>query len=559
MCREQCHPKEGQENNLSAVPAIPNEKEEPIKAVRKRRSKRCKHGIERPPPTTLKNPTNKKKRKKIRHASCEEEPSHGGMEAILPSLAVLSILAFALLAKLGFRGRIEIAGIDLGTTNSVICIQALSSTVGEIDCLPDPVGGSNLIPSVVSLDPQLSGISGKKQQVWVGEAAKRRIDSHPHSTIYHAKRFLGRRYDDVRHLESEYEFNVVPASPAAIAANIHDAKFVAPLVEAGDGILFDTNTRHSYTPERIGTYVVSHLLNLASLHLGYTNIHSAVIAVPAKFTPIQRRATAAAFTRAGIKVARILEEPTAAALAYGLHRKPNVNHILVYDFGGGTLDVCVLHVSEGYVEVLASAGDDLLGGADFDDGIVKFLLEKKVYKRAWEVLQDAVGRLEEMVEGVSLEERLADECDKLEEMPLCHISTFHSMAERMKITLSSSAATTATQSCLSLPNSYKSDDATTSIADFCQSLQPMEFTLTQTEFHTAASSLFERSIQPIRTLLHDLDLTATDIDEVVMVGGTTRMTKIRDLVHAEFPNIETLNTHIDPDITVAYGAASVID
>jgi len=138
------------------------------------------------------------------------------------------------------------------------------------------------------------------------------------------------------------------------------------------------NSEEVISPEFVGSKVLEHLLDMAKKHLGHSQVKTAVIAVPAKFNSQQRAATADAFKMAGLKVGRVLEEPTAAALAYGLHRKPGVDHILVYDFGGGTLDVSILHVSKGYVGVMGSAGDDRLGGADFDELIAKYLMG--VYK-----------------------------------------------------------------------------------------------------------------------------------------------------------------------------------
>jgi molecular chaperone DnaK (HSP70) len=484
--------------------------------------------------------------------------------------------------------------------------------------------------------------------VKVGHAAKQRMDMHPHSTFYHAKRFLGRRHDSdaVTRLTSEVEFEMVEynhngqyddddddddsTTSAATAAS------GAPLVDGDgtrEGVVFHVPTgyfplndpqskekkqgkvspfrlrdasatagslQYYLSPEHVGSYVVSYLLHLTCGFLGYDHITSVVIAVPAKFTATQRAATAKAFQMAGLKVTRILEEPTAAALAYGLQHKSNVEHILVYDFGGGTLDVSVLRVSaDSYVEVMASEGDDTLGGADFDSAIAHYLLQPQTQTtRAQHANIDIAARiarvnqaLEHLVilarrsrrsdnnndkatdvtwqEIVTEEEKFADICPKTESLPLCQAASFHSIGETLKIALSSSDDHVAHAQCLSISaedlaslveDSAASNDNTHEAAStrICAALSPVTISLTQTEFDEAVQSLYNKSLDPIRNVLKELDLTHADIDEVVMVGGTTRMPKIRALVQQEL-HMDSLNIDIDPDITVAYGAASVID
>jgi molecular chaperone DnaK (HSP70) len=501
--------------------------------------------------------------------------SGSGLEALLPSFVGVAVLVFAVLAQRGFRGRASVAGIDLGTTNSVICIQALTKGegVGNIDCIPDS-NGSPIIPSVVSFLPPKDrpiGPSTKTptklyphpSQVLVGYQAKPRIDSHPHSTLYHAKRVLGWKYHEpaVQELQHEVEF--------VISLNKTDHH---------DQVLFQVPYQHQHhlphsyldiLPYHVGGYVVNHLVQLAKQYLHHGNIHAAVIAVPAKFNEQQIRETVHAFHLAGLQIQRILQEPTAAALAYGLHLKPNVEKILVYDFGGGTLDVSILHVSEGFVEVMGSDGDDRLGGADFDTAIARHFL--------FPHHQHGVLQLESYLITNTSTEALISQCqEKLitnnattNYVTLCSRSSIHTLAEAMKLQLSTGNAV-ATAQCWALTPKHHhqqlpTEEQTNPVASYettstlCDSLYLHTMTLRLEDYNTLCQSLFDRSIRPIHRLLMDLSLSAQDIDEVVMVGGTTRMPQIRALVHQQFPHISALNTHIDPDLTVAYGAASVID
>ena len=258
----------------------------------------------------------------------------------------------------GFRGRTSVVGIDLGTTYSVLAVRATGGGIGKVEVVPDYSNAistsSPIVPSVVYYPDgrnQNSKIVGRKAKVMIG--------SDPRNVIYNAKRFIGRDYNDpaVSPHAKFHAFGVVPPPPS---------NATTPSLS---GVAFQLSSSQILSPEEVGSHVVSHLLDNAKKYLGHAQITTAVVAVPAKFNAKQRRATALAFNLAGLKVARMLEEPTAAAIAYGLHRKDNVHHILVYDFGGGTLDVSVLHVSDGYVDVIGSEGDDLLGGADFDRAV----------------------------------------------------------------------------------------------------------------------------------------------------------------------------------------------
>lgn len=541
-----------------------------------------------------------KKQSKAKQKHGADNPS-GGIEALLPSLIGLAILGCGLLAKLGFRGRAEVAGIDLGTTNSVICVQAPSKGVGVIDCMVDPTTNSSIIPSVVSfLEPSERPVGAKSKTpskliphpsgVVVGQAAKKRIDSHPHHTLYNAKRVLGRPPTDraIQQLQDEVEFQVHVQPARTTDENNNDNDDHESQLMEDQRVVFQvphhTHANQpsewmSIAPQQVGSYVVSALLQFTHQQLGHENVKAAVICVPAKFDTIQRQRTVAAFQEAGVKVTRILEEPTAAALAYGLHLKDGVDYIIVYDFGGGTLDISLLHVSNGFVDVMGSDGDDRLGGADFDAVIAHYWLEEQHKeaegdRTANQVLVDDVSAvlhqlealLEDTPQHLDFEQELSSHCPAILEHPLCTVSSFHTLGEQIKIRLSDTYddedATVLETHCWRLPEGTKSiptqDDPLAMVDSFCASLTKATLTLSRDEFQQAAQPLLERSILPVQRLLNDLSLTTNDIDEVVMVGGTTRMPQIRALVREEL-SASTLNTHIDPDITVAYGAASVID
>ena len=515
-------------------------------AKNSRRGKRDKEGeyvlIEKPPTATTVSPPKTKKTKKSkalqRHGN--DNPS-GGIEALVPSLIGLGILVFSVMAQRGFRGRASVAGIDLGTTNSVICVQAPSKSVGEIDCIPDPDSGSNIIPSVVTfLEPRErkvgpsskinSNLTPHPSHVEVGQRAKQRIDSHPHHTLYNAKRVLGRN----------------PSDPA-VAIMRHEVEFNIQHSPNDDEVVFQVDDM-MISPQQVGSYIVHHLIQITKAFMGHDNVKSAVLAVPAKFNTLQRQRTMEAFKNAGVTIARVLEEPTAAALAYGLHKKEGVEKILVYDFGGGTLDISILHVSEGYCEVMGSDGDENLGGADFDAAVANVLSERH---------QQLLNNLQShQIDAEHLSLSCSNVTDKV---PLCSISSFHTLGEQLKISLSQKSTEIAHSECFGLPGGYgNTGGKSTSLESICDQLVLQPLTLSLEDYNQAVQPLFDRSILPVTRLLDDLTLRPAEIDEIVMVGGTTRMPQIRALVSQAFSKSQ-LNTHIDPDITVAYGAASVID
>jgi len=595
-------------NGVKEQPPLTQEEEEQkstettslaTRSIRKkrRRGKYDKEGAYEKSSRKTKGKSNKSNLRK-KH---EKDARSGGMEALVPSIIGIIALGVIVMGRMGFRGRASVAGIDLGTTNSVICVQEQSKGVGKIECIPDPFNNSPIVPSVVSFmdGPIISKSSsssnsrnrkntssGKRNadgmlydssHVVVGSQAKTRIDSHPHHTLYHAKRVLAKSFqsDAVKEMMNEVEFDIIPAE---IKIDIDDdddnsVMFRVPYHKDHDD---SEDYGISLLPQQVGSYIVNHLMKLTQNYLGHDNVKSAVIAVPAKFDGAQRRATVDAFRNAGVTVTRILEEPVAAALAYGLEKKEEVDYIMVYDFGGGTLDVSILHVADGgYVEVMGSDGDDHLGGADFDAAVAHLLLEKKHLTQIVQTVTDAMTNIinqqnqqvgstaTNTMDGYDLEEMLSSSCEKLKDVPLCTISSFHTVGEKMKIQLSDfpSGGAVVEENCFGLPItsvSSQQHQIPSSISDLCSKLELIPMKMTSSEFDSACETLYNRSMLPIKSLLDDLGLEKDEIDEVVMVGGTTRMPKIRQMVKEQL-GILTLNTQIDPDLTVAYGAASVID
>jgi molecular chaperone DnaK len=365
-------------------------------------------------------------------------------------------------------------GIDLGTTNSVIA----TTEAGRPTVIPS-AEGSRTTPSVVAFTPQ-----GERL---VGQLARRQAILNPKGTIYSAKRFIGRRFDEVKTEINAVSFDVV-AGPDG------EARF-----EIGG---------KQYAPEEISALVLRKLVEDASKFLG-ERVTEAVITVPAYFNDAQRQATKDAGRIAGINVLRIINEPTAAALAYGLDKKQSET-VLVFDLGGGTFDVSVLDIGEGVVEVRATAGDTHLGGDDFDRRIVDHLADDFQRDNGIDLRADPQA-LQRLFEA----------------------------AEKAKVELSS-----VTQTTISLP--FITADAS--------GPRHLNTTLMRSTFEQITADLLERTEGPVRQALADAKKTASDLDEVILVGGATRMpavqNRVRRLTGGKDPNMT-----VNPDEVVALGAA----
>jgi molecular chaperone DnaK len=368
----------------------------------------------------------------------------------------------------------KVVGIDLGTTNS--CVSVMEGGKPTVIANAE---GFRTTPSVVAYT--------KNQDKLVGQIAKRQAVMNPENTFYSVKRFIGRRVDEVNEESKEVSYSVEKAGS--------NVKVKCPVLNK------------QFAPEEVSAEVLRKLAEDAGKYLGET-VTQAVITVPAYFNDSQRQATKDAGKIAGLEVLRIINEPTAAALAYGLDKKSN-ERILVFDLGGGTFDVSVLEVGDGVFEVLSTSGDTHLGGDDFDKVIVDYLADTFKSNEGIDLRQDkqALQRLTEA-------------------------------AEKAKIELSS-----ATQSEINLPF----------ITATPEGPKHLDLTLTRAKFEELANKLIDRCRVPVEQALKDAKLASAELDEVVMVGGSTRIPAVLELVKritGKDPN-QTVN----PDEVVAVGAA----
>ncbi|HOD34015.1 MAG TPA: molecular chaperone DnaK, partial [Holophaga sp.] len=365
-------------------------------------------------------------------------------------------------------------GIDLGTTNS--CVAVMEG--GQPKVIPNAEGGATT-PSVLGFNP-------KTGERLVGATAKRQAVAQPKSTVYSIKRFMGLPYAD-----SEKEQKLVPYK-----------------VERSDkgGCQVEINGK-IYSPEELSAMVLTKMKESAEAYLG-EKVTKAVITVPAYFNDAQRQATKDAGAIAGLEVMRIINEPTAAALAYGLDKKKD-GTIAVFDFGGGTFDISILEVSEGVVEVKSTNGDTHLGGDNVDQVIIDWLVEE--FQKA---------------EGIDLRKQ-ADALQRLKEA-----------AEKAKCELSST-----TQTDISLP--YITADAS--------GPKHITQTLTRARFEAMIEPILAKLRVPCENAVKDAKLSHHEIQEVVLVGGSTRIPKVQELVKQIFG--KEPHKGVNPDEVVAVGAA----
>ena len=368
----------------------------------------------------------------------------------------------------------KVVGIDLGTTNSCVAVME-----GGKPTVIANAEGFRTTPSVVAYT--------KNQDQLVGQIAKRQAVMNPENTFYSSKRFVGRRVDEVNEESKEVSYGVEKAGS--------NVKLKCPILDK------------QFSPEEVSAQVLRKLSDDAGKYLGET-VTQAVITVPAYFNDSQRQATKDAGKIAGLEVLRIINEPTAAALAYGLDKKSN-ERILVFDLGGGTFDVSVLEVGDGVFEVLSTSGDTHLGGDDFDRVIVDHLAATFKGNEGIDLRQDkqALQRLTEA-------------------------------AEKAKIELSN-----ATQSEINLPF----------ITATPEGPKHLDLTLTRGKFEELASTLIDRCRVPVEQALKDAKLSTGEIDEIVMVGGSTRMPAVKELVKRV--TTKDPNQTVNPDEVVAVGAA----
>ena len=368
----------------------------------------------------------------------------------------------------------KIIGIDLGTTNS--CVAVLEGN--------DPVvipnsEGRNTTPSIVAF------IAGGERKV--GDPAKRQAITNPEGTVYSIKRFMGERYDEVAEEVKRVPYEVAKADNGTVRVLV-------------DG--------REYTPQEISAMILQKMKKTAEDYLGQT-VDEAVITVPAYFNDSQRQATKEAGEIAGLKVRRIVNEPTAAALAYGLDKSDKDQKIAVFDLGGGTFDISILELGDGVFEVKSTNGDTHLGGDDFDHVIIDWLADGFQQEYGVDLRKDSMA-LQRLKEA----------------------------AEKAKIELSSSTTTE-----INLPYIMPVDGVPRHLVK----------TLTRAEFERLADRLIQATIKPCEQALNDAGLKASDIDEVILVGGSTRIPAIQEIVKKFFGKAPSKG--VNPDEVVAVGAA----
>ncbi|MBR0560253.1 MULTISPECIES: molecular chaperone DnaK [Neokomagataea] len=369
----------------------------------------------------------------------------------------------------------KVIGIDLGTTNSCVSVRE-----GEENRVIENSEGARTTPSMVAFTE-----SGERL---VGQSAKRQAVTNPTNTLYAVKRLIGRRYDDPTVAKDK---DMVPYG----------------IVKGDNGDAWVEARGEKYAPSQISAFVLGKMKETAEAHLGET-VTQAVITVPAYFNDAQRQATRDAGKIAGLEVLRIINEPTAAALAYG-HGKRDSGTVAVYDLGGGTFDVSILEISDGVIEVKSTNGDTFLGGEDFDNRIIDFLADE--FKKE---------------QGIDLRG------DKLA------LQRLKEAAEKAKIELSSSKATE-----INLP--FITADAT--------GPKHLVVGLSRAKLESLVDDLVQRTLTPCRAALKDAGVSPSEIDEVILVGGMTRMPKVIESVKEFFGKEPARN--VNPDEVVAIGAA----
>ena len=369
----------------------------------------------------------------------------------------------------------KVIGIDLGTTNS--CVAVLEG--GQPIVISNTEGGRTT-PSMVGF--------GKGGDRLVGQLAKRQAVTNAENTVYSIKRFIGRRWDDTEIERSRVPYTCIKGRDDTVDVQIRG---------------------RNYTPQEISAMILQKLKQDAENFLG-EQVDQAVITVPAYFTDAQRQATKDAGTIAGLEVLRIINEPTAAALAYGLDKQDQEQRILVFDLGGGTFDVSVLQLGDGVFEVKATSGNNHLGGDDFDNCIV-----------LW------------MIENFKKQEKIDLGTDKMA------LQRLREAAEKAKIELSNMGSTS-----INLPFITADDTGP----------KHLEMELSRAQFEELVNYLVEGTIEPVSQAIKDSGLTPNEIDRIILVGGSTRIPAVQDAIKKFFGG-KTPDRSVNPDEAVALGAA----
>ena len=365
-------------------------------------------------------------------------------------------------------------GIDLGTTNS--CVSVIEG--GEATVITNSEG-SRTTPSVIAFT--------KGDEKLVGQPAKRQAVTNPENTVFSSKRFMGRKFSEVSNEIKEVPYKIVKGSKGEVKISLGGK---------------------DYTPPEFAAFILQKLKKDAEAYLG-SKVTDAVITVPAYFNDSQRQATKDAGAIAGLNVKRIINEPTAAALAYGLDKKDESRVIAVYDFGGGTFDVSILELGDGVFEVLSTNGDTHLGGDDIDQALIEWMVSEFKKSNGIDLSKDPMAL-----------QRLREE------------------GEKAKCELSSSKTTT-----INLP--FITADS--------NGPQHLNLSLTRAKFENLIEKLLKRTVGPCKKALKDAKKKPTEIDEIILVGGTTRIPKVGEMVRYVFG--KDPNKNVNPDEVVSMGAA----
>ena len=367
----------------------------------------------------------------------------------------------------------KVIGIDLGTTNSCVSVVEAGSPVIIVNS-----EGKRTTPSIVSF---------KEGDRSVGDPAKRQAVTNPTNTVYSVKRFIGSKFSEINKEAKKMPYSVVKGKKDIVTINVSDK---------------------SYIPQEISAVVLQNLKKTAEEYLG-EKVTEAVITVPAYFNDAQRNATKEAGEIAGLKVLRIINEPTAAALAYGMDKQNKEMTVAVYDLGGGTFDVSILELGDGVFEVKSTNGDTHLGGDNFDEKIIEWLLEEFKTQNGMDLSKDAAA-----------------------------LQRLREAAEKAKVELSNSTNTE-----INLP--YITADSS--------GPKHLVVNLSRAKFESMVEDLVKKSLTPCRKALKDAGLKATDIDEILLVGGSTRIPCVQEAVEKLFKKKPSKG--VNPDEVVAMGAA----
>ena len=370
----------------------------------------------------------------------------------------------------------KIIGIDLGTTNSVVAVREGNDTV----VIPNEEG-KRTTPSMVAFTD-----SG---EIKVGDPAKRQAVTNPERTIFSIKRFMGKKYSELK------EKGEIDRVPYKVVQGPNDTPRV--MINGKE-----------YTPQEISAMILQKLKKSAEDYLGH-EVKEAVITVPAYFDDAQRKATKEAGEIAGLKVRRIINEPTAAALAYGFDKAQGEKKIAVYDLGGGTFDISILDIGDGVTEVLSTAGDTHLGGDDFDQRIIDWLADEFQKEHGIDLRKDPIA-----------------------------LQRLREAAEKAKIELSSSSETE-----INLPYITATESGPKHLVK----------KITRSQFEKLTDDLVKKTMEPVKEALEKAGLKPSDIDEVILVGGSTRIPKVQEEVEKFFGKKPAKN--VNPDEVVAIGAA----